>query len=172
MHEIVRLSPNDLLDSVRELAEVLTDTVAGGNSLGFLAPLDPAAAEVWWAAQAPAMKDGHLLVLAARAEGRIVGTVQLKRGQFANGRHRADVNKLLVHRSARGQGLGRALLAAAERLAAEEGVTLLVLDTETGSPAERLYRANGWTEVGVIPDFAADAAGVLRPTTIFYKSVG
>ncbi|MFD1150286.1 GNAT family N-acetyltransferase [Saccharothrix hoggarensis] len=90
----------------------------------------------------------------------------------ANGTHRAEVAKLVVHRDARGAGLGRALLDVAEREAARRGATLLVLDTQTGSPAERLYRRAGWTEVGVIPDYAADPDRVLRPTTLFYKRVG
>jgi hypothetical protein len=50
-------------------------------------------------------------------------------------------------------------------------VTLLNLDTETDSPAESLYRSEGWTRAGVIPDYARTPSGVLRPTTIFYKYV-
>ncbi|TXS34783.1 N-acetyltransferase, partial [Streptomyces sp. OR43] len=53
-----------------------------------------------------------------------------------------------------------------------DGVTLLVLDTESGSPAEWLYRSAGWTECGSVPDYAADPAGVLKPTTFYYKAVG
>ncbi|MDV9196106.1 GNAT family N-acetyltransferase, partial [Streptomyces sp. Wh19] len=87
-------------------------------------------------------------------------------------RHRAEVAKLMVRPSARGRGVGRSLLDAAERSAAGAGVTLLVLDTESGSPAERLYRSAGWTECGSIPDYAGDPAGVLRPTTLYYKAIG
>ncbi|MFD6944576.1 hypothetical protein ACFWC8_16685, partial [Streptomyces roseolus] len=63
----------------------------------------------------------------------------------------------------------RRLLAAAEAHAAATGLTLLVLDTQTGSPAERLYRGAGWTAAGTVPEYAADPAGVLRPTTLYYK---
>ncbi|MEV4195555.1 GNAT family N-acetyltransferase, partial [Streptomyces toxytricini] len=59
--------------------------------------------------------------------------------------------------------------AEAEDAAARAGVRLLFLDTETGSGAERLYRAAGWTEAGTIPDYAADPAGRLHPTTLYYK---
>lgn len=78
---------------------------------------------------------------------------------------------LIVDRVARGRGLGRDLLAVAEEAAAQAGVTLLLLDTQTGSAAERLYRKAGWTEVGVVPDYAADPAGDLRPTTFFFKAL-
>jgi GNAT superfamily N-acetyltransferase len=69
------------------------------------------------------------------------------------------------------QGLGRALLRVAEQAAAEAGAGLLLLDTQTGSAAEGLYRGTGWTEVGVVPDYAADPAGTLQPTTFFYKRI-
>lgn len=78
----------------------------------------------------------------------------------------------MVHRDARGRGLGRRLLGAAEETAAAAGITLLHLDTETDSPAERLYGSAGWTRAGVIPDYAADPTGVLRPATLYYKRLG
>jgi GNAT superfamily N-acetyltransferase len=102
----------------------------------------------------------------------VTGTVSLAFPDKANSRHRAELVKLMVHRAARGRGLGRDLLATAERAAAEAGITLLHLDTETGSPAETLYRSAGWTRVGAIPDYAATPAGDLHPTTIYYKRVG
>ncbi len=100
-----------------------------------------------------------------------MGTVGLAHPGKPNGRHRAEVVKLIVHRRARGRGLGRALLAAVEHAAAEAGITLLHLDTQTGSPAERLYRTAGWIPVGVVPDYAADTDGVLRAATFFYKAL-
>ncbi len=77
----------------------------------------------------------------------------------------------MVHRDARGRGVGRGLLAAAEAAAVEAGITLLHLDTETDSPAEHLYRTAGWTRAGIIPDYALDPYGELRPTTLYYKRV-
>lgn len=38
--------------------------------------------------------------------------------------------------------------------------------------AELLYRSAGWERAGAIPDYAADPAGVPRPTTLYYKRVG
>jgi GNAT superfamily N-acetyltransferase len=172
MQGIVQLSASDLLGSAPGLATVLVDAVSDGASVGFLDPFDAATAAAWWEGLAGAVADGRLLLWAAHSGDRIVGTVQVRLERTPNGRHRAEVAKLLVHRSARRQGLGRQLLDVAERGAAEAGAGLLLLDTETGSEAERLYRGAGWTEVGVVPDYAADPAGVLRPTTFFYKSVG
>ncbi|MGW1025693.1 N-acetyltransferase family protein [Streptomyces sp. NPDC002577] len=168
---IQRLSAAELLSAADALGDLLSDVVAGGSSLGFLAPFEPAAAADWWRSLAPAVADDRLAVWTARDGDRVMGTVSVAFVDKPNGRHRAEVNKLMVHRTARGRGLGRTLLTTAERAAAAAGVTLLILDTQTASPAESLYRAAGWTEAGVIPDFATDPAGTLHPTTVFYKQV-
>ncbi|MEV5610854.1 GNAT family N-acetyltransferase [Streptomyces sp. NPDC052225] len=170
---VVRLTLDQFLSCVSDLGELLADVVAGGSSLGFLSGLTAADATTWWRERAPAVDRGGLAVWVARdGAGRCVGTVSLAFTDWSNGTHRAEVVKLMVHEKARGQGLGRTLLATAERAAADAGITLLVLDTETGSPAEPLYRTAGWTEVGVIPDYALDPSGVPRPTTLFYKRPG
>ncbi|GAB2848735.1 GNAT family N-acetyltransferase [Streptomyces deserti] len=167
-----RLDEAQLLEGSEELADLLADTVDGGASIGFLAPLDRARAVAWWQGRAAAVAAGQLAVWVAYGQGRALGTVSLAFPDKPNSRHRAELVKLMVHRDARGRGLGRGLLAVAEEAAAEAGITLLHLDTETGSPAEHLYRSAGWTRVGTIPDYAADPAGVLRPTTIYCKYVG
>ncbi|WP_062642802.1 GNAT family N-acetyltransferase [Streptomyces maremycinicus] len=168
---VTRLDAPRLRARAAELADLLIDTVDDGASVGFLAPLDRAAAEAWWRERAEGVAAGRLAVWTAADGDRVVGTVGLAFADKPNSRHRAELVKLMVHRDARGKGLGRALLAAAEESAAAAGVTLLHLDTETDSPAEHLYRTAGWTRAGVIPDYAADPAGVLRPTTLYYKHV-
>lgn len=153
-----------------DLGALLVDTVDGGASVGFLAPLDPAAARAWWASREDDLAAGrHAMWVARRSDGTVVGTVQVHPGAMPNGRHRGEVVKLMVHQEARGAGLGRRLLAAAEDGARDLGLSVLVLDTETGSPAEKLYASSGWTQCGVIPDYARDAHGELRPTTLFAK---
>ncbi|MGW4563714.1 GNAT family N-acetyltransferase [Streptomyces sp. NPDC004561] len=159
-----------VLGRCEELADLLADTVAGGASVGFLAPLARAEAAAWWRERAAAAATGRLAVWAAVDDtGRVAGTVGLDFPGKPNSAHRAELVKLMVHRSARGRGLGRRLLTTAEDAAAAAGITLLHLDTETGSPAEHLYRSSGWTPAGTIPDYAASPAGELRPTTLYYK---
>ncbi|WP_406863936.1 GNAT family N-acetyltransferase [Streptomyces sp. HUAS MG47] len=168
---VERLDPAQIrAQAAGGLARLLVDAVDGGASIGFLAPLEEAEAASWWRAAAEEAERGVRDVWAAYGPGRRpLGAVTLVRGDKANARHRGEIARLVVHREARGRGLGARLLATAEAAAAEAGLTLLVLDTETGSPAERLYRAAGWTPAGVIPDYAADPSGVLRPTTLYYK---
>ncbi|WSQ69047.1 GNAT family N-acetyltransferase [Streptomyces sp. NBC_01216] len=155
------------------LAGLLVDAVEGGASLGFLAPLRRDEAADWWREAAEEAERGARTVWTAQGpDEAVLGAVTLIHGDKPNGRHRGEVARLIVHRSARGQGLGGRLLAAAERHAAVQGMTLLVLDTQSDSPAEHLYRSAGWTAAGVIPDFAADPSGTLRPTTLYYKRLG
>lgn len=169
---VTRLDADQVLDRLDALAELMVDTVDGGASIGFLAPLDHAVATAWWKERAAGVAAGVLAVWAAHDGERVVGTVGLAFPDKPNSRHRAELVKLMVHREARGRGLGRRLLATAESAAAGTGITLLHLDTETDSPAERLYTSAGWTRAGVIPDYAGDPAGVLQPTTIYFKQLG
>ena len=109
-------------------------------------------------------------LFAAERDGRIVGTVQLDRDTPPNGRHRAEVTKLLVHPDHRRQGIGGALMDALEARALEQGRTLLTLDTRSGDAAEPLYRGRGYLAVGQIPDYCRDPFDRgLDPTTILYK---
>ena len=88
-----------------------------------------------------------------------------------NAKHRAEVMKLMVHRRARGQGIGRALMLGLEEEARRVGRTLLVLDTRAGDAAERLYARLGYTRVGVIPRYARSASGSLDDTVYFYREI-
>jgi GNAT superfamily N-acetyltransferase len=152
-----------------KLAEVLVDCVDGGASVSFLAPLEMSQAVRFWMNVADGIAHGDRILLVAESHGRIMGTVQIVIGQPQNQPHRADVSKLLVHRDFRRQGIASQLMAQVDIVAARAGRTLLVLDTETGSDAERLYLRSGWTRAGVIPDYALKAYGGLAATTYFYK---
>ncbi|MFH8345804.1 GNAT family N-acetyltransferase [Streptomyces sp. NPDC018045] len=169
---ITRLSAAMFDRSVPELAELLTDSVAGGASVGFVAPFPHEAAAAWWRAQRPAVADGTLDIWVAEGPEGITGTIGLAHPRKPAARHRAEIIKLVVHRSARGQGLGRALLTTAEQAAVRSGFRLLLLDTETAGPADHLYRRTGWTPYGTVPAYAANPEGELRDCTFFYKEVG
>ena len=158
---------------VRGLADVLLDCVAGGASVSFMAPLSMERATAFWRGVVAGVGRGErALLMAEDADGEIVGTVQLVLAQPENQPHRADVAKMLVHRRARRHGLAAALMRAVERVAADEGKSLLVLDTVTGGDAERLYERLGWQRCGVIPDYALWPNGGLCATTVLFKTLG
>ena len=156
---------------LQSLAGLLLDAVDGGASVSFMHPLSLPRALAFWQGVADGLASGErALFVAEDAEG-IVGTVQLILGQPDNQPHRADVAKMLVHRRARRQGLGAALMQAAEVAARASGKTLLVLDTASDD-AERLYTRQGWQRVGVIPGYALLPTGEPCDTTYFSKVLG
>lgn len=171
MTDIRLLSAADARDRLSDLCEVLVDCVNGGASVGFMQPYGVSDALPYWQGVADSVESGATLLFVAAIEGRVVGTVQVGAAQMPNQPHRGDLKKLLVHRSARGKGLARLLLDAAEREAARIGKTLLVLDTATGSDAEAIYPRLGWQRAGVVPDYAMSPQGGLCDTTIFYKRI-
>jgi GNAT superfamily N-acetyltransferase len=138
-----------------------------------MAPLTRERSDAFWHSVADGVSAGErvLLVAVDRANGEILGTVQMVVGLPENQPHRADVAKMLVRRSARRQGIGATLMRAVEEAARADGKTLLVLDTVTGGDAERLYERLGWTRVGVVPDYALFPDGRPCDTTFFYKSL-
>jgi acetyltransferase len=152
-----------------DLAQLLQDSVESGASVGFLPPLAEDDARVYWAGAIEEVAQGSRLLLVARQDGVAVGTVQLALETRQNALHRAEVQKLLVHTRARRQGIGQALMAAAEDAARRAGRTLLVLDTRAGDPSELLYLKHGYTRVGGIPQYARSANGELHETAIFYR---
>lgn len=157
---------------IDQLASVLIDCVEGGASVSFMHPLPRDRAVAFWRQVAQGVAAGdRALVVAEDAEG-VCGTVQLVLDQPENQPHRADLSKMLVHRRARRQGLGAALMRAAEITARECGKTLLVLDTVTGGEAERLYERLGWERVGVIPGYALMPRGEPCDTTVYYRNLG
>ena len=156
---------------MQSLAELLIDCVDGGASVSFMAPLTMAKALDFWRAVAEGVARGERVLLVAEDAAGITGTVQLILAQPENQPHRADVAKMLVHRRARRQGLGAALMQASEDAAREAGKTLLVLDTASAE-AERLYARQGWQRVGVIPGYALLPTGEPCDTAYFYRVLG
>jgi GNAT superfamily N-acetyltransferase len=169
--ELLRLDGAAFDAAIPDLAAILADAVAGGASVGFLRPFSSDDAAAWWRGLDGDVARGSLIVILARLNGRLVGTAQLRLAQLPNARHRAEVAKVLVHRSARRRGIATALMREVERIAVAEGRTLLVLDTIADSEAEPLYVKLGWTRAAEIPRYAGMPDGELRPTVIFYRDL-
>ncbi|HEU0152682.1 MAG TPA: ribosomal protein S18-alanine N-acetyltransferase [Arenimonas sp.] len=98
----------------------------------------------------------------AEEDGRVLGygLVLLRRGS-ARGR----LYSLVVDPAARGRGLGRRLLQAAERDAAAAGCTGLTLEVrQDNAAANALYRRAGYDPVARLPDYYEDGADGWRYT--------
>lgn len=165
-----RVGADEAAARVEALADVLIDCVEGGASVSFMLPLPREKAVAFWRRIADGVARGErVLIVAEDGEGQLLGTVQLVLSMPDNQPHRADVAKMLVHRKARRRGIAQRLMAAVDEEARKEGRTVLVLDTVTGSDAERLYERAGWQRVGVIPQYAMMPTGEFCATTVFYK---
>ena len=149
------------------LVDVLIDCVEGGASVSFMHPLSRDRAVAFWRRVAQGVVAGERALLVAEDAQGLCGTVQLILDLPENQPHRADLAKMLVHRRARRQGLGAALMRAAEATALDCGRTLLVLDAVTGGDAARLYERLGWVRVGDIPGYALMPRGGPCSTTYY-----
>jgi len=154
-----------------ELAEVLVDAVEHGASVNFMAGFSLEEAVAFWRDQLPGIGNGGRRLIVADDGTRLGGTVLLLLAPQPNAPHRAEIGKMLVRSDLRRRGLGRRLLAAAEAAARDAGRTLLLLDTESGSAGDRLYRDCGWIEYGRVPGHAFTPDGRLAETTMFYKRI-
>ncbi|RAR45040.1 GNAT family N-acetyltransferase [Paenibacillus sp. MDMC362] len=161
--EVDQLEP----ETHHQLTELLIRVVEDGASVGFLAPLSYDEASAYWA---DVLGPGVTLWVALQ-DGQAIGTVQLQCAMKANGRHRAEAVKLMVHPVSRRGGIGRALMLHLERKAKAEGRTLLVLDTREGDPSNKLYQSLGYIQAGVIPDYAISSNGELDGTVLYYKRI-
>lgn len=169
---IFLLSPETAQARRAELVELLFDAVEGGASVNFVQPMTRQKSASWWDAALASHARGERLIFAAERDGRLAGSVQLILAGQENQAFRADIGKLLVHRSFRRLGLGAALMQAAETEAKRIGRTLLTLDTETGSDGEKLYQKLGWTRFGIVPGYATTADGSTRADcSFFYKTL-
>jgi ribosomal protein S18 acetylase RimI-like enzyme len=170
---ISEVSAADALNHIAELGALLHACVHAGASVGFILPFTAAEAAAYWRAKVlPRVADGCVVLMVARQDGRIVGSVQLDHDTPPNQPHRAEVRKLLVHPDCRRQGIAKALMAAIEARAAALGRSLLTLDTRTGDHAEPLYTALGYRVAGIIPGYCRDPfEAKLDPTTVMYKAL-
>ena len=168
------LSASTLNAARDDLVALLQSCVHSGASLGFLAPLSGIEARAYWDSLAPHIESGSRAVLVARdaTDGRVVGSGQLAFESKPNGRHRAEVNKIMVLPSHRRRGIAARVMHELERLARQRSVWLLFLDTSEGfSGARALYESLGYLYVGGIPDYALDPDGRPEKNAIYYKKL-
>jgi GNAT superfamily N-acetyltransferase len=138
-------SPADL-DQVLELAPRLTEGVAAWR--------DPAAVLAavrgWVTSSAQAAgQPGHAMFV-AEVGSHIAGLVSVAEHKHFTGQADAYVGELITAAGLERRGIGRQLMAAAERWAAERGLTRLTLQTGAANQKARaFYSALGYAEEDV-----------------------
>ena len=167
--EIRRLDAVDATQ-LQGLADVLIDCVEGGASVSFMLPMTREKSLAFWRKVADGVARGERVLFVAEDAQGIAGTVQVILDLPENQPHRAEIAKMLVHRRARRQGAGAALMRAAEDAARRAGRTLLVLDTGDATAA-RLYERLGWRAAGTVPRYALMPDGDECATTFYYRDL-
>jgi ribosomal protein S18 acetylase RimI-like enzyme len=166
---IVELDAPGVESHIKALAQLLLDAHAAGMALGLAPSLTDAGAQAAWLTVAATIEPGeHVQWVALDDDDRIVGAVHLARATTANGRHRAEIQRLAVRADARGRGVGRALMTAAVAHAQALGLRLLWLSTHAGTDADRIYARLGWTRSGEIPDYAVLPNGDLAASAFYF----
>lgn len=164
-------APGALSDEdIRSLTSLLRDSIDGGYSIGFLHSSSDDELRDFWQNESSKLR-GESFLLLARVDGEVAGCVIITREARANGRHRAEFRKLMVHSVHQRKGIGIALERKASEEAKRRGVTLLYLDSATAFLVESVYESWGWIRVGSIPGYATNPDGTLVATTYFYKQL-
>lgn len=171
MWTIAEIKTTPSLELFSQLVDLLQDAVQSGASVGFIAPLSTAEARNYWLASLAEVARGDRVVLLASDGSNVIGCAQLTLTSRINARHRADVQKLLVHSQEQGKGLGRALLQAIEKAAQQKGRTLLLADARTDGRGEKMFLRAGYTKVGTIPRFQRGPDGNFDSTAIFFRNL-
>jgi ribosomal protein S18 acetylase RimI-like enzyme len=146
----------DLDGHLDEVVRLVREVMAEGAALGWSGVPTVDQAAQWWAELGDEVAAGRGAVSAAYDGGELVGLGEWRRYALGPQRQNADLEKLLVRRDRRGQGLGAVLvedLLSQARSAGVETVTLQCRGNNHG--AIRLYRRLGFSEVGRLRDFVA-----------------
>ena len=173
--ELVDVTASTLPTALPALVDLLQACVAGGASIGWPhTPTAEVAASFWQRCAAAAAAGERRMWLALARPGdaaSVVGSAQLVLDMPPNGRHRAEVVKVMVHPRARRRGLAERLMRHAEAQALQHQRRLLVLDTLSGSDAQRLYTRLGYQLCGQIPLYAQVGDQAFEATTVMFKTL-
>ncbi|KMK76251.1 GNAT family N-acetyltransferase [Alkalihalobacillus pseudalcaliphilus] len=150
---------------INELCDLLIKVVEDDASIGFLAPLKKDVATEY----IKSVITPSNLLLVAKINEKIVGSVQLELATKQNATHRSEIAKLMTHPDYRRKGIGRQLMVKAEEIAREHNRSLMILDTRKGDASNYLYQSLGYLEAGQIPNYALSSTGKLDTTVYYYK---
>jgi ribosomal protein S18 acetylase RimI-like enzyme len=165
---ILPVSSADLEEQIVSFTELFKETVNGGASLGYVAPVSHNAARDYWLSLRSELESGVRLLLATYSEEQLIGAGQLYLPYWPAARHRAEIHKVLVGAQTRGRGVGKQLMTALHETARRRGRSLIMLNTRRGGSAERFYMRLGYKAVGVVPGYIAAQGGLRYDSVMLY----
>lgn len=156
---------------LNDLVALLIDAVDNGAAIGFLPPLSEQEAVDYWQGINDEMQQNVRQIILVREHETVVGAIQLELSAKANALHRTGVEKWMVRSDYQGQGLGKALIQGAEKVAASLNTELLTCDTRVGDLAESILTQQDWQKVGEVPKYSRTVMGTYYDCAIYYKSI-
>jgi GNAT superfamily N-acetyltransferase len=198
---VVIFSPTEHATFTPYLAAIHASCITHDRTIAtFLPPLNHEKLLIYWKEKIAEVTQGKCVIFMLLNESEpgskpkgteVMGVVMLCMPYSETGKMRGFVEKLLVSPKFRNRGGARDLMQALEAEALRRGKTLLVsltalkyilprprrltvfqmLDTETDSVAEEVYKKLGYTEVGKIPNYGISPAGGTKSETFFYKQL-
>lgn len=153
-----------------ELVRLWVEVTNADGAVGFVPPVVDADIRPVAEEQLDAVRAGGARLLAAYADGRLVGTVFLAYNRHRLMLHWATLITVMIEPALQGGGRGKAMLREAIDMARDAGLMSLRLGVRGGTGVDAFYATLGFKEVGRVPesikvaedDFRDDIAMWLR----------
>ncbi len=150
----MRANPSRRMRSATAADRAFLEQLAPRLTIGIAPWRDPAAMLItarWWLLHAlETMGPDSALLIAEAPDGTPVGAAAIERGKPFTGAPKAELGEFAVVAAVEGQGVGSALLAAAEAWAREQGLALIALGTGAANMRARAFYAHwGYAEEDV-----------------------
>jgi 8-oxo-dGTP diphosphatase len=144
----------------RGVGRLITGAVESGAALGWLEPPSSAELDDLLDDIRDGLASGRAAAVIEVIDGQVAGFGYWRRHPRPTYAAHADLERLLIDPAHRRHGLGRTLLRDLVRSATAAGVEVLTLDVRgDNAGALALYRREGFTEYGRLPDFVAVGPG-------------
>lgn len=139
-----------------EIHAVVHDVVAAGGAVGYHEPPTYDRISTWLDTVLKQVRDGDAAFTAATVDGIVRAVGLWRRGSTAVFQHRAEVQQIMAHPSARGLGLGKRVMEGLVANAREQGIEIVMLGVRGNNHgAIELYESLGFRECGRMPNAIA-----------------
>ncbi|MCG8926256.1 GNAT family N-acetyltransferase [Lentzea sp. CC55] len=139
-----------------EIHAVVHDVVAAGGAVGYHEPPTYDRISTWLDTVLKQVRDGDAAFTAALVDGVVRAVGLWRRGPTAVFQHRAEVQQVMAHPSARGLGLGRLVVEGLVDNARARGIEIVMLGVRGNNHgAIELYESIGFREWGRMPNAIA-----------------
>jgi ribosomal protein S18 acetylase RimI-like enzyme len=139
-----------------EIHTVVHDVVAAGGAVGYHEPPTQDRISTWLDGVLKQVRDTNAAFTVATVDGTVQAVGLWRRGSTAVFQHRAEIQQIMAHPSARGLGLGRQVMQGLVDNAREAGIEIVMLGVRGNNHgAIELYESIGFRECGRMPNAIA-----------------